>query len=156
MDLVNIITLVISGVSAASVFIMSSIEARRSKLEKLEKKQTTWYQAEVLSPAKTNEHFADLARILEQSNLTKQQKCEDLNEAMLNFFYNSINYIAFFDVDSCNELKQKIMVAIDEVMYSVLVTEDEFTHRDAEKTLTVYRMRIMHLFYEFDMSNQMK
>ncbi len=156
MDIVNIITLVISGISATSVFIMSFVEAKRSRMEKLENKQTTWYQAEVLSTTKSNEHFDDLFGVLKNSDLNKQQKCERLNEVMLDFFYKSINYIAFFDVDSCNELKQKIMMAIDDVIYSVLVSEEVLTEREAEKIFTVYRMRIMYLFYEFDMKNQNK
>ncbi len=156
MDVVNIITLVISGVSAASVFILSFVEAKRSKLEKFEKKQNAWYEAEVLSNEKMNEHFAELSNILKDTNLNKQQKCEKLNETMLDFFYKSINYIAFFDVDSCNALKQKIMMAIDDVMYAVLVEEEALSQREAEKVFTVYRMRIMHLFYEFDVNNEKK
>ncbi|MBQ8320159.1 MAG: hypothetical protein IJX81_04695 [Clostridia bacterium] len=154
MDAVNVITLVISGISAASVFIMSFVEAQRSRREKLENKQTSWYQSEVLSPTKTNDHFNDLKAILQDGNSSKQEKCERLNEAMLDFFYNSINYIAFFNVNDCNGLKQKIMVAIDDVMYSVLVADEKLPPREGEKILTVYRMRIMHLFYEFDMKNR--
>lgn len=154
MDVVNIITLIISGVSAASVFIMSFVEAQRSRREKLENKQTSWYQTEVLSPTKIDDHFGDLKTLLHDGSLSKQEKCERLNEAMLDFFYNSINYIAFFNVNDCNELKQKIMVAIDDVMYSVLVADEPLSLREGDKILTVYRMRIMHLFYEFDMKNR--
>ncbi len=154
MDAVNIITLVISGISATSVFIMSFVEAQRARREKLESKQTSWYQSEVLSPAKIDDHFSDLRAILQDGTLNKQEKCERLNDAMLDFFYNSINYIAFFNVEDCNELKQKIMIAIDDAMYSVLVADENPPPRVGEKILTVYRMRIMHLFYEFDMKNR--
>lgn len=154
MDAANIITLVLSGISATSVFIMSFVEAQRSRRDKQENKQANWYQAEVLSPAKIDDHFNDLHDILNNGNLSKQEKCEQLNDAMLEFFYNSINYIAFFNVDKCNELKQQIMIAIDDIMYSILIADENLPPRTGEKILSVYRMRIMHLFYKFDLKSK--
>lgn len=151
MDAANIITLILSGISATSVFIMSFVEAQRSRRNKQESKQSNWYQAEVLSPAKIDDHFNDLYDILNNNTFSKQEKCEQLNDAMLEFFYNSINYIAFFNVDKCNELKQQIMIAIDDIMYAILISDENLSPRTSEKILSVYRMRIMHLFYKFDL-----
>ena len=69
---------------------------------------------------------------------------------MLDFFYSSVNYVVFLNAKSCEQIKRSIMSAIDDMLYAILYRDSELTERDKEKIIKVYRIKIMSLFYEFD------
>lgn len=146
----DVITPIITILNAFFVAFLSIREIRREKIGKLEGKKKSWYQSEVISDAKIRRHIDDMRDIL-MSGSPKYETCEKINDAMLDFFYTSVNYVAFFDIKYCESLKSRIMEAADQAMYSILTDDDELTRREADKILKVYRMKIIYLFYEFDM-----
>lgn len=156
MELGNIIDLfavLISAVSAVSVVVMSVQQTKRTRQEKQQDKKNTWYRSEVISEEKMKEHIeVELSGILNNSKLSKFQMCTELNEAMLSFFYRSVNYMAFFNLKKYNALKLKIMAEIDNIMYSVLIEEGALTPDKADKILEIYRMKLIYLFYDYEMS----
>lgn len=152
-SITEILTVLISAVSAVSVIVMSVQQTKRARQEKQQDKKNSWYRSEVISAEKINEHIeVELTAILNNENLSKFQMCTELNEAMLSFFYRSVNYIAFFNLKKYNALKLKIMAEIDNIMYSVLIEEGALTPDKADKILEIYRMKLIYLFYDYEMS----
>ena len=152
-SITEILTVLISAVSAVSVIVMSVQQTKRARQEKQQDKKNSWYRSEVISAEKINEHIeVELTAILNNENLSKFQMCTELNDAMLSFFYRSVNYMAFFNLKKYNALKLKIMAEIDNIMYSVLIEEGALTPDKADKILEIYRMKLIYLFYDYEMS----
>ena len=150
MELKDIITITITILNSLFVAYLSIQEIKREKMGRQESKKKWWYQSEVISEEKVNTHIDEIRNIL-FSGCSKYEICEKLNDAMLDFFYTSVNYVSFFDIKYCDNLKGKIMSAVDQAMYSILSSEDEPSKRELEKIIKIYRMKIIYLFYEFDM-----
>lgn len=151
--IINSLTVIISAVSAISVVVLSVNQSKLSKKEKQQEKKDALYRTEVISDRKLNEHIeVELSGILKNNQLSKCDKCKKLNEAMLAFFYRSLNYMAFFNIEKYNELKLKIMSEIDNMMYSVLMYEDELSSEKADKILEVYKMKLIYYFHDYEMS----
>ena len=150
MDLNDIITLVVNILNSVFVAMLSLQEIKREKASKVTNKKKAWYQTEVISDKKLQEHLSKVSEILYKET-SKVEMCQRMNEAMLDFFYTSINYVAFFDTRQCEALKKKLMAAVDAAMCDVLSSEGELTYKEKGKILNVYRINVMYLFYEFDM-----
>ena len=147
---IGLFTALVSLASVVSVILLQVQQARLDRQAKHGEKKNSWYRNEVLSANKLENHVESLRSILNNPDLSKEQICNKINDTMLDFFYKSVNYIAFFDLRHYNELKQKIMAATDNIMYSVLI-EDALTEEKTEKILEIYRMKLTYLFYEYDM-----
>lgn len=147
---IGLFTALVSLASVVSVILLQVQQARLDRQTKHSEKKNSWYRTEVLSANKLENHVEALRKVLNDDALTKEQTCTKINDTMLDFFYKSVNYIAFFDLKHYNELKQKIMAATDNIMYSVLI-EDSLTEEKTEKILEIYRMKLTYLFYEYDM-----
>jgi high-affinity Fe2+/Pb2+ permease len=147
---IGLFTALVSLASVVSVILLQVQQARLDRQTKHGEKKNSWYRNEVLSANKLENHVESLRTVLTNPDLTKEQMCTKINDTMLDFFYKSVNYIAFFDLRHYNELKQKIMAATDNIMYSVLI-EDVLTEEKTEKILEIYRMKLTYLFYEYDM-----
>lgn len=151
--IINSLTVLVSAVSAISVVVLSVNQSKLAQKEKQQKKKDALYRSEVISDRKLNEHIEhDLQGILNDNTLSKQEKCEKLNDAMLSFFYRALNYMAFFNLAKYNELKIKIMAEIDNIMYSVLIDDEHLSHEKAEKILEIYKMKLIYLFHDYEMS----
>lgn len=151
--IINSLTVLISAVSAISVVVLSVNQSKLAQKEKQQKKKDALYRSEVISERKLNEHIEqDLHGILNDNALSKHEKCEKLNGAMLSFFYRALNYMAFFNLAKYNELKIKIMAEIDNIMYSVLIDEEQLSPEKAEKILEIYKMKLIYLFHDYEMS----
>lgn len=152
-SITDILAVLISAVSAVSVVVMSVQQTKRARQEKQQDKKNSWYRSEVISAEKMNEHIeVELSAILNNERLSKFEMCTELNDAMLSFFYRSVNYMAFFNLKKYNALKLKIMSEVDNIMYSVLIEENGLTPEKAEKILEIYRMKLIYLFYDYEMS----
>lgn len=151
--IINALTVLISAVSAISVVVISVQQSKWARQERQQNKKNTWYHSEVISEDKIKRHIdVEMREILEDETLSKAEICEKLNEAMLDFFYRTVNYTAFFDLKPYNELKQKMMEAVDNMMYSVLMEDTPLDPNKADKFLEIYRMKIIYLFYEYDLN----
>ncbi|MBR5773506.1 MAG: hypothetical protein IKY44_01515 [Clostridia bacterium] len=151
--IINSLTVLISAVSAISVVVLSVNQSKLARKEKQQQKKDALYRSEVISERKLNEHIdVELDGILKNNQFTKLDKCKKLNDAMLTFFYRSLNYMAFFNLAKYNELKLKIMAEIDNMMYSVLMYEEELPEEKAEKILEIYKMKLIYLFHDYEMS----
>ncbi len=150
MDLNDIITLSVTILNSVFVAILSLQEVKREKSSKVANKKKAWYQSEVISDKKLQEHLSRMNEILYKED-SKIQMCEKMNDAMLDFFYTSINYVAFFDTKQCETIKKKLMTAVDSAMNDILSCEGTLTYKEKTKILNVYRINVMHLFYELDM-----
>lgn len=149
-SVIGILTVLISVVSVVSVIVMQMRQTRYEQQAKRNEKKNSWYRSEVLSRERLDQHIDNLRNILFDKTLTKQEICVGINEAMLDFFYQSVNYVAFFDLKHYNTLKQKVMSASDNIMHSVLV-EDDISDKRADEIIEIYRMNLMYLFYEYEM-----
>lgn len=149
MGIVDIATLVLSVLNSIIVTALSIQSIRREKHEKINSKKKLWYQTEVISADKINSHIEALKTVLFNDS-DKLGKCEKINSVMLDFFYSSVNYVVFLNAKSCEQIKRSIMSAIDDMLYAILYRDSELTERDKEKIIKVYRIKIMSLFYEFD------
>lgn len=150
MDLNDIITLSVTILNSVFVAILSLQEIKREKSSKLANKKKSWYQTEVVSDKKLQEHLGRMNEILYKEE-SKVQMCEKMNDAMLDFFYTSINYVAFFDTKQCENIKKKLMMAVDAAMNDILACDGTLTYKEKTKILNVYRIHVMHIFYELDM-----
>ncbi len=156
MSVNEIITLVITLINSLFVGVLSIQEIRREKRTKLENKKQAWFSSEVISDKKIQEHISNMSEVV-FSPLPKHEICQKMNDVMMDFFYSSINYVAFFNGKYCEKLKQKIMAAVDNAMYSILMANDNPSGKEKDKILKIYRMKIIYLFYEFDIqANQKK
>lgn len=152
-SIIDILAVLVSAVSAISVVVMSVQQTKRARQEKQQDKKNSWYRSEVISAEKMNEHIeVELSAILNNEKLSKFEMCTELNDAMLSFFYRSVNYMAFFNLKKYNSLKLKIMSEVDNIMYSVLIEEGALTPEKAEKILEIYRIKLIYLFYDYEMS----
>lgn len=145
-------TVIISAVSAVSIVWMSRQQAKQTKLERRQAKQNSWYRSEVISETKLRNHIdVDIRKIITNKDLNKKEICTAINSAMLNFFYRSVNYMAFFNLKHYNTLKQKIMAETDNLIYNVLIENGALSDEKAEKALEIYRMKLIYLFYDYEM-----
>ena len=149
-SIIGILTVLISVVSVVSVIVMQMRQTRYEQQAKRNEKKNSWYRSEVLSRERLSQHIDNLRNILFDKTLTKQEMCVVINEAVLDFFYQSVNYVAFFDLKHYNTLKQKVMSASDNIMHSILV-EDVIFDKRADEIIEIYRMNLMYLFYEYEM-----
>lgn len=149
-SIIGILTVLISVVSVVSVIVMQMRQTRYEQRAKRNEKKNSWYRSEVLSRERLSQHIDNLRNILFDKTLTKQEMCVGINEAVLDFFYQSVNYVAFFDLKHYNTLKQKVMSASDNIMHSILV-EDTISDKRADEIIEIYRMNLMYLFYEYEM-----
>ena len=150
MDVVDIVTLALSAINSLSVIIIGAQNIRREKKEKIKSKKKIWYKTEVISNDKINKHVKDIESVLNEDS-DKLTTCQKLNSCMLDFFYSSINYIAFFNMKYCEQIKKEIMAAMDSVICAVVYSEKTMSSRDKEKALKIYRIKIMSLFYNLDL-----
>ena len=149
-SIIGILTVLISVVSVVSVIVMQMRQTRYEQQAKRNEKKNSWYRSEVLSRERLSQHIDNLRNILFDKTLTKQEMCVGINEAVLDFFYQSVNYVAFFDLKHYNTLKQKVLSASDNIMHSILV-EDTISDKRADEIIEIYRMNLMYLFYEYEM-----
>ena len=149
-SIIGILTVLISVVSVVSVIVMQMRQTRYEQRAKRNEKKNSWYRSEVLSRERLSQHIDNLRNILFDKTLTKQEMCVGINEAVLDFFYQSVNYVAFLDLKHYNTLKQKVMSASDNIMHSILV-EDTISDKRADEIIEIYRMNLMYLFYEYEM-----
>lgn len=149
-SIIGILTVLISVVSVVSVIIMQIRQTNYEREAKRSEKKNSWYRSEVLSRERLGQHIEALRSILFDKSLTKQEICVGINDAVLDFFYQSVNYVAFFDLKHYNTLKQKVMSASDNIMHSILV-EDVISDKRADEIIEIYRMNLMYLFYEYEM-----
>ena len=150
METKDILTLTVTIINSLFVAILSIRSIKNDRIAKRENRKKSWYQSEVFSELKIKNHTDIMEKILLESS-SKLEMCEKINDAVLDFFYTSINYVAFFDIKYCENLKWKILSAADEMMYSILDSEEMLTPKETDKILKIYRMKIIYLFYEFDM-----
>ncbi|MDE6201289.1 MAG: hypothetical protein K2M47_05375 [Clostridiales bacterium] len=150
MELIDIITLALSAINSLSVIVIGVQTARREKKEKIKSKKKIWYKTEVISNDKINKHVQAIEQVLNEES-DKLTMCQKLNSCMLDFFYSSINYIAFFNMKYCEQIKKEIMAAMDSVICAVVYSENKMSDRDKEKALKIYRIKIMALFYNLDL-----
>ena len=149
-SIIGILTVLISVVSVVSVIVMQMRQTRYEQRAKRNEKKNSWYRSEVLSRERLSQHIDNLRNILFDKTLNKQEMCVGINEAVLDFFYQSVNYVAFFDLKHYNTLKQKVLSASDNIMHSILV-EDTISDKRADEIIEIYRMNLMYLFYEYEM-----
>ena len=96
-------------------------------------------------------HLEELVKAL-QSKGTIAEICEKIDQCMLNFFYNCVNYIYFINPDSCQKIKEGVLKAMDEVLFSVVSEDGELSVREIEKLSKMYKVKIAALLYELDMN----
>lgn len=149
-SIVGILTVLISIVSVVSVIVMQMRQTRYERENKRNEMKNSWFRAEVLSRERLDQHIDTLRQILFVPNASKEAVCVQINDAVLDFFYQSINYVAFFDLKHYNTLKQKVMSASDNIMHSVLM-EEHISEKRADEIIEIYRMNLMYLFYEYEM-----
>lgn len=149
MGIVDIITLVITFVNSLFVAVLSIQNIKREQQEKINSKKKIWYETEVISAEKINKHIKDLEIAL-MGETDKIKICEKINSVMLDFFYTSVNYVVFLNSKYCEQIKQNIMAAVDDIMYALVYNDEQITDKDKAKLLKMYRIKIMSLFYDFD------
>lgn len=149
-SVIGILTVLISVVSVVSVIIMQIRQTNYEREAKRNEKKNSWYRSEVLSRERLGQHIDTLRGVLAEGEISKQEMCVKINDAVLDFFYQSVNYVAFFDLKHYNTLKQKVMSASDNIMHSILI-EDKITRKRSEEIIEIYRMNLMYLFYEYEM-----
>lgn len=145
-------TVVISAVSAVSIVWMSRTQAKQNKIERRQARQNSWFRSQVISDEKLRNHInIEIKNIITNDKLNKKEMCTAINTAMLNFFYTTINYMAFFNIKEYNKLKHKIMAETDNLMYNVLIENGKLSSEKADKALEIYRMKLIYLFYDYEM-----
>ena len=149
-SVIGILTVLISVVSVVSVIIMQIRQTNYEREAKRNEKKNSWYRSEVLSRERLSQHIESLRAVVFEKEISKQEMCVKINDAVLDFFYQSVNYVAFFDLRHYNTLKQKVMSASDNIMHSILI-EDKISNKRAEEIIEIYRMNLMYLFYEYEM-----
>lgn len=150
--IISSLTVLISTVSAVSVVWLSRQQSKQNRIERRQAKQNSWYRSEVISEDKLRKHIdVEIKNIITNNKLNKKEMCSEINKAMLNFFYRSVNYMAFFNLKHYNSLKQKIMAETDNLMYNVLIESGTLSEAKAEKALEIYRMKLIYLFYDYEM-----
>lgn len=136
-------------ISALGVFAVARAQSKQAEAEKQNQKKNIWHK-EMLSTQKIETHVKEIETVLYDQALTDQEKCNALNTKMLDFFYNVVNYVSFFDLVQYEKLKTEIMIAMDNVMFTLILREGELTPADVEKALDVYRMKLTYHFYKID------
>lgn len=136
-------------ISALGVFAVARAQSKQAEAEKQNQKKNTWHK-EMLSTEKIETHVKEVEAVLRDETLNDQEKCTALNARMLDFFYNVVNYVSFFDLVQYETLKTGIMAAMDNVMFALVLREGPMTENDVEKALDVYRMKLTYHFYKID------
>ena len=136
-------------VSSLGVFAVARAQSKQAEAEKQNQKKNTWHK-EMLSTEKIEVHVTDVATVLQDNTLSCQGQCSALNKKMLDFFYNVVNYVSFFDINQYENLKGGIMAAMDNVMFSLALSTEPLSTEDVEKILDVYRMKLTYHFYQID------
>lgn len=136
-------------ISALGVFAVAKAQSKQAEAEKQNQKKNTWHK-EMLSTEKIEAHVKEVEAVLRDSTLSCQGQCSALNKKMLDFFYNVVNYVSFFDIVQYESLKTGIMSAMDNVMFSLALKEAELDPDEIEKILDVYRMKLTYHFYKID------
>ena len=150
--IISSLTVLVSTVSAVSVVLLSRQQSKQAKIDRRQAKQNSWYRSEVISENKLRNHIdVEIRNIILNDKLDKKQMCTEINTAMLSFFYRSVNYMAFFNLKHYNALKQKIMAETDNLMYNVLIESGKLSEQKADKALEIYRMKLIYLFYDYEM-----
>lgn len=140
-------------VSAFGVFAVARSQSLQAEAEKQTQKKNTWHK-EMLSTEKIDVHAKEVEQVLADHTLNKQEKCAALNTKMLDFFYNVVNYVSFFDLVQYERLKTGIMSAMDNVMFSVVFQENQPTEAELDKIMDVYKMKLTYLFYKIDIDQK--
>ncbi len=140
-------------ISAVGVFAVARSQSLQAEAEKQTQKKNTWHK-EMLSTEKIDAHAKEVEEVLNDSTLSKQEKCTALNTKMLDFFYNVVNYVSFFDLVQYETLKTNIMSAMDNVMFSVVYQEKPLTADDVDKIMDVYKMKLTYHFYKIDIDQK--
>lgn len=144
-------SVIVSIINTIFVIVIGVYNIKSSKRDKVSHTKKMWFDTEVVSTSKIDEHLKKMQEIL-YSTSRLAEKCKRIDDAMLDFFYSSINYVHFIDADSCKKLKHDILLAVDELLLTVLYGGNTMSKREKEKVLKVYRIKFVYLFYELDMS----
>lgn len=156
MDAGDIISLVLGILNTSCVLGLSINSISRDKQIKKANKKKAWYNSEVISEKKIQDHLQKLEKALtiddsiSETDDTMKMVIE-VNNCMLDFFYCSLDYIRFIDVDACKKIKRDVMAAIDEILLRIAFSSKELTTFDKNRMIKIYRVKLIQSFYEIDM-----
>jgi hypothetical protein len=143
------LALITSIISAIAVRSVAKAQEAQAKIQEKSKKKDLWHK-EFLSTKQIEAHTKDLEKILLNEALPSQEKCNQLNKKMFEFFYNVVDYVSFFDQVQYEYLKTTVMEGIDNIMFSVAALPQNLSGEEVEKILDVYRMKLTYCFYKMD------
>ncbi len=147
MELKDLLTIILTSINLFMVTLFSVhsiIDRNRGKISKGKK---VWLDTEVISKTKIDNHIMNLEAHL-KSDLTLTVKCSELDHDMLLFFYDSIDYIRMIDPKKYPEIKNNIMLAMDELMLTVIQTSNGLTDDEINKLVQGYRIKLIKNLFE--------
>ena len=148
-NLYSILTLLISFTNVAFLIFNAFYTARTTKrITALEGKKK-WLGSEVISEDKISKHIEEVEKALCCSDIEKA--CGEVEKAMFDFFYDSVNYIKIIDNEQYTKISQEIMLAIDDILVTLLDSEDKLEQRDIDRIGKIYRTKLLKLFYKMGM-----
>ena len=147
MELKDLLTIILTSINLLMVSLFSVhsiIDRNRGKITRGKK---VWLNTEVISKTKIDNHIMNLEAHL-KSKLTLTDKCSKLDSEMILFFYESIDYIRMIDPRKYPEIKKNIMLAMDELMLTVIQTSNDLSDVEISKVVQGYRIKLIKNLFE--------
>lgn len=147
MELNDIITIILTAANLG-IFTFFSVQSILDKNRgKITRGKKVWLNTEVISKTKIDNHISSLEAHL-KSDLPLSVKCSKLDSDMLLFFYESIDYIRMIDPKKYPEIKKNIMLAMDELMLTVIQTSNKLEAYEISKVVQGYRIKLIKNLFD--------
>ena len=155
MELKDLLTIILTSINLFMVALFSVHSIKDRNREKITRGKKLWLNTEVISKTKIDNHIMNLEAHL-KSDLTLTAKCSELDRDMLLFFYGSIDYIRMIDPKKYPEIKKNIMLAMDELMLTVIQTSNGLTDDEISKVVQGYRIKLIKNLFELGIEIEKK
>ena len=147
MELKDLLSIILTSLNLLMVTVFSVHSIKDRNRGKIARGKKVWMNTEVISKTKIDNHIMNLEAHL-KSDLTLTIKCAELDRDMLSFFYESIDYIRMIDPKKYPEIKKNIMLAMDELMLTVIQTSNGLTEYEINKVVQGYRIKLIKNLFE--------
>ena len=147
MELKDLLTIVLTSINLLMVSLFSVYSIIDRNRGKITRGKKVWLNTEVISKTKIDNHIMNLEALL-KSKLALTAKCSELDSDMILFFYESIDYIRMIDPKKYPEIKKNIMLAMDELMLTVIQTSNDLSDIEISKVVQGYRIKLIKNLFE--------